>query len=341
MNSGPTTSIGVLVGELSSPCLPIATVIFATVIAFLILLPPHHPKDGYMASTIDKHHLIDSEKRPKIVLVGGSNLAFGTDSNFLEIRTGTPVVNMGIHAGLGLKFMLDEVKTKLNQGDVVLIVPEFEQFNGMAQGRLLQHLQVLTVAPSLLSESANFERALAFAPELPGYLKRKLILYKAQLGSCIKKTVRRGKCEHEHLQTFNNPAFPPYSRNSFNAKGDVIAHLTMPPPGIADGLTIPKRADEKSVEILNSFHHYCLSKGVKTFICYASVPKSYFEKNAESAQQLALYVKKNIAIPAIASPRRYVLPDDCFFDTCYHLTKKGISYRMPLLAQDLGKALAN
>ena len=65
-----------------------------------------------MAAIIDKHAHADSIKAGKIILAGGSNLAFGIDSKQLEETLGMPVVNLGLHAGLGLHFILEELKLR-------------------------------------------------------------------------------------------------------------------------------------------------------------------------------------------------------------------------------------
>ena len=59
--------------------------------------------DNYLAAVLEKDRLIRSTPSPKIVLVGGSNLAFGIDSKKIEDSLGLRVVNMGLYAKLGLQ----------------------------------------------------------------------------------------------------------------------------------------------------------------------------------------------------------------------------------------------
>ena len=70
--------------------------------------------NNYLASSIDKHYRLDSLGSPRLILVGGSNLAFGVDSKYMEQRLGMPVVNMATHAGLGMDFILSEVEPTIN-----------------------------------------------------------------------------------------------------------------------------------------------------------------------------------------------------------------------------------
>ena len=55
-------------------------------IAVFINLLNKNVKSNYMAAIIDKHKRLDSIKSPKIILAGGSNLAFGINSG--KIREG-------------------------------------------------------------------------------------------------------------------------------------------------------------------------------------------------------------------------------------------------------------
>ena len=58
----------------------------------------------YNASFIDKMKRLESINEPKIVLVSNSNLAFGIQSDLIEDAFEMPVVNLGLHGGLGNAF---------------------------------------------------------------------------------------------------------------------------------------------------------------------------------------------------------------------------------------------
>ena len=100
----------------------------------------------YAAATIDKHNRLAQQPSPRIVFVGGSNLAFGLDSAAIERSLGYNTVNMGLDLSLGLDFMLREIEPLLERGDVVVVSPEYEQFVDMYPGKVT----------SLFSEAANY-----------------------------------------------------------------------------------------------------------------------------------------------------------------------------------------
>ena len=66
----------------------------------------------------------------KIVLIAGSNAGFGFNSDLLSNDFGIPVFNTGTHAGLGLRLQIELFKEYINAGDIVVLLPEYEQFYG-------------------------------------------------------------------------------------------------------------------------------------------------------------------------------------------------------------------
>ena len=79
-------------------------------------------EDGYCASLIDKAARLESINDPKIILVGNSNLSFGMDSRRVQEALNMPVVNLGLHGGLGNAFHEDIAKLNINSGDIVKLL---------------------------------------------------------------------------------------------------------------------------------------------------------------------------------------------------------------------------
>src|SRR5262249_12127288 len=70
--------------------------------------------------------------------------AFGLDSAVIERHTGRRVVNMGLYAGLGVPFMLDEARAGARRGDVVVIALE-HFFYGMDEDTICEPMDWLTL----------------------------------------------------------------------------------------------------------------------------------------------------------------------------------------------------
>lgn len=76
---------------------------------------------NYEASLIDKVERLQSINEPKIILIGNSNVCFGIDSEKIEEAFGMPVVDMGLHGGLGNAFLENMVKLGVSEGDIVIV----------------------------------------------------------------------------------------------------------------------------------------------------------------------------------------------------------------------------
>src|SRR5436190_21804250 len=94
---------------------------------FLWFGPPVSPVD-YLGAARSKQERLHHLGSPKVVVIGGSNAAFGIDSETLERGLCKPVVNMGLHAALGFRYMTAEVVDQLGAGDVVIVTLENSNF---------------------------------------------------------------------------------------------------------------------------------------------------------------------------------------------------------------------
>src|SRR5918911_1472998 len=80
----------------------------------------------YQASLL-KAELLANVPSPRIIIFGGSNIAFGIDSELMEQKLGMPVINDGLHVALGVA-PLEEVKKYIRPGDIIIISLEYYNF---------------------------------------------------------------------------------------------------------------------------------------------------------------------------------------------------------------------
>src|ERR1044072_2906237 len=86
------------------------TLFTVTILAFLVsilLLPPNREvRESSLFSLIRKDSLLAKTTGPRIIFIGGSSMSYGLNSALFKDSLRLHPVNTGIHAGLGLKFML-------------------------------------------------------------------------------------------------------------------------------------------------------------------------------------------------------------------------------------------
>ena len=86
---------------------------------FIRILPQN--SEEYNAALLDKIQRLQNLNEAKIVLIGNSNVSFGFQSQLIEEAYNMPVVNMGLHGGLGNAFHEKMVKINVHEGDVYVI----------------------------------------------------------------------------------------------------------------------------------------------------------------------------------------------------------------------------
>jgi hypothetical protein len=315
---------------------PIAILLFAIFYVMCwFFMPPLADRRGYEASIIDKHRILDQAQSPKIVMVGGSNLAFGVDSQRLHEATGLDVVNMGVNRYFGIRYCLEEVKDSIKPGDIIVIVPEYENFYGDMYGSA--HLMNVPVMyprsiPWLL-------RAYALEPLRFGDLG--LHLYGVVAG---KATEWRRNTSQSIAEMLPNPAkprgfgyWPNFDRAHFTKYGDFIGHVWQVPPKhkdlrfLADGQTF----DNESLTIIKQFNEYATRKGAAVVLLPPPLAQCAYNPHRADLAQLYQLWKEKLNLTIAAPPERYVFADSCFFNNVYHLYGQSREKRTTMMIQDL------
>lgn len=169
------------------------------------IIIPYKNTNNYLFAFSDKINLLKKHSAsPRLILIGGSNLAFGVDSRELEAVYKARVINMGLHAGIGLKFIIDSAKPFLREGDVVVLSFEYNYpFANQMYGddTLLFLLQnIYPKGYRLLS----LPQSLALLEYLPAHMRE------------IKTKLSHNRLSDELTDC--------YDRRAFNKQGDVIFH---------------------------------------------------------------------------------------------------------------------
>ena len=78
--------------------------------------------DTFMGELKSKYERLKETPGQRIVLVGGSGVAFDCDSEMIdEIFPSYEVVNFGMYAGLGTKAVMDLSEAYIREGDIVIL----------------------------------------------------------------------------------------------------------------------------------------------------------------------------------------------------------------------------
>lgn len=306
--------------------------LFALLCAFFILLPfpvvalralvltPPQYDETFLGELSEKHARLKSDElsSSKVVLVGGSSLAFGLDSALLEKYLKMPVVNYGLYAAIGTKAMLDLSENYLNKGDIVVLCPEIEQqtyslyFNGESM------LQAADGNLSLLADAArkNFGKLLA---ALPRFAADKISFYRSG--------TKPG-------------ASGIYSKDSFNKYGDIAVERRYNEMRRNYDSTMPVRLSteiigEGFLDYLNDYAAKASRRGASVYFSFSPVNESAVVTDEAEKEAFYRCLGENLDFPIISSLDDYILNAAYFYDTNFHLNTRGAKLRTALLADDI------
>ena len=285
----------------------------------------------YLAATIDKHNLLVQQPSPRIVFVGGSNLAFGLDSAEIQRRLGYHPINMGLDVDLGLDFMLQEVESFLKPGDVVVISPEYKQFASLFSGdaeTLFEEIETQPCSVQFLTPR-NLSVLLDKGLIVIGNITRHSINF----GISLLKGERQGEIHPNRDKDHNNP----YRRSAFNQFGDVTAHHDLARRDFQESQDEPPTPDSiyRVINRLNTFNSRCQRKGIPVFYSYPPLFQGEMQIHAQIIHEIASNLSRQLTFPLLDTPEEMSFPLDYIFDGRYHLNIVGKRIRTGHLIEKL------
>ncbi len=309
------------------------TIIFAG-LAFLLLavalfiLPNPVAKHNMLGALLDKHEMLRKTARPdsgstgngpRIVIIGGSNVAYGLDSKRIQDALHIPVVNAGLHASLGMKFYLTDVKPYIREGDIVVVIPEYSQYYTDSFYGNMELVSILFDVYRDGMKQIDAKQWFHLMKFIPFYAASKL------------------KMSREP-----SPTAPVdiYDRKAFNSFGDAYVHWTLPARKFkaAQKAREEDHVNPEAIKLLVDFQKFVESKKATMLLLPPAYQSTSFVNQKPLIDKIYQAIKEN-HLPVIATPERYELPDSVFFDTSYHLILPGIERRSELLIEDLGRAI--
>jgi hypothetical protein len=258
--------------------------------------------ENYFATIADKHKYAQSIQKPKIILAGGSNLAFGISSDSIQKTLNRPVVNLGLYVGFGLDFILQEALSEVKKGDLVILSIEYY----------------------LKKDEEEYSKQMAAFAYTPAY---EYVGYTDWLDYIEKKVAFYSRYTR-NLIFFPNRIKSPqiddkvsdYFRKGFSKRGDLLSHLNNPPiRPLNDLATLKKLNYTSEIQAINQFVEKVRAKGGEAYWYYPCYSQTGYKLNKESLNYYEKQIEKNVNCLKINSLKDGIYSDDCFYDTHFHL----------------------
>jgi hypothetical protein len=299
-----------------------------------IMIPPYGVDDSLLFALPDKVERLTKLQSPKIVLIGGSSCSFGFDSEIIEDSIGMPVVNMAAHAGLGLKYFLDQVREYIKPGDIVLLSLEYGQLvdgdNAAFYGGDVLVPVVVDIDRDAIKD-LDAGQWLTVLRNVWLYSARKLI------------TLAEGPIEESFRgEAVARTRMGHYGRFSFNELGDVRKELISKCLPVKTAKTEEGTLLEPALDYLEQFSKYVEGVGAHFFITYSSMQRSSYLPIEKLAGRIhRVLIQRGLTV--IGAPAQFSVDDAELFDTPYHLNAKAREMKtkrfVPLLKKHINMAI--
>ncbi len=281
--------------------------------------------DTFMGELKSKYERLKETSGKRIVLVGGSGVAFDCDSALMDdFFPSYKIVNFGMYAGLGTKAVMDLSENYIHEGDIVILSPEQSEqtFSDYFNGEYMW--QAADGAFGMLRDlkSENFEAMLGNFPRFA--LEKLNYVMKGQ------------KPQTDSI----------YQKKSFNTYGDIeldTCRENILPNGYDVNQKVRFTEDVVQPEFMDYMNDWAKrleKKGAVVWYRYCPVNKL----SVEDMDDLAAYdvfLRQKLDFPVIGNPENSLMEAEWFFDTNFHLNQPGKEVNTVQLIRDMKAMLGD
>lgn len=281
--------------------------------------------DTFMGELKSKYERLKETSGKRIVLVGGSGVAFDCDSALMDdFFPSYEIVNFGMYAGLGTKAVMDLSENYIHEGDIVILSPEQgeQTFSDYFNGEYMW--QAADGAFGMLRDlkSENFDAMLGNFPRFA--LEKLNYVMKGQ------------KPQTDSI----------YQKKSFNTYGDIeldTCRENILPNGYDVNQKVRFTEDVVQPEFMDYMNDWAKrleKKGAVVWYRYCPVNKL----SVEDMDDLAAYdvfLRQKLDFPVIGNPENSLMEAEWFFDTNFHLNQPGKEVNTVQLIRDMKAMLGD
>jgi len=252
----------------------------------------------------------------RILLVGGSSTHFGLSAEELQEKLGIPVLNLGLHAGLGLDAIDKLVQDEIRPDDIVILFPEHDLL-------AMKENEELNILPTLVAFRSGHFSIIKDDQEGPEQLVNRLLLVGSpqffDVVNAVKSALVGGKK-------------PNWYNFNVGANGDSLDSLGGgKPPFHPIEVSLSNDALDRIRQFRSQVQqrHASLIIGIPWKLAMTSPQTQHdLQQVIQSLSQVA---------PVLYDPKSLNLKQDVslFGDTSFHLTPKGRAMRTSELARQL------
>ena len=310
--------------------LQVVIIPFMIVLLVGLVLPPQYDATFY-GQLPDMYRRLAETEGKKIVIIGNSAVAFGVNSALCEelLQAGGEdyaVCNFGLYGVLGTKMMLELAKDCLEEGDIVVFMPELATQTLSLYFSAQEAWYALDGDMTLFWKFSGTERE-KLVGNYTGYVSEKYQLY------------RSGQAAEPSGV---------YARASFDEHGDMIAsgrEYNIMQDGVdANNPIVLSSAlfSEDFIAYVNAYYADIREKGVEMYYAFPPMNEAALqEAEQESVDDFYSFVRESFDFPIMSDISSRIMEKEYFYDSNFHLNQAGMIHNTVNLVNDLKNQLGN
>lgn len=306
-------------------CLILALILLMPVIllGYGLSLPSYY-SETYYAELPELYAKLRSTEGRKIVIVGGSNVAFGVSSAELQETLRKygydyTVCNFGLYAAVGTSAMLSLSEDCLGEGDIVVLAiePTSDTFSTYFGATAM--LKCAEDNPAMLLHLSSGQRSNV-------------------VGNYISYLQERAEIRRRAILPQPDGA---YAKASFDENGDMVFDRAGNAMTLGYDTAVPidltgLAYEAAFVEQVCNYIASAQKKGAQVVMSFSPMNRGALVDSSEETVY-AFYRKllDTFGCSIISNPNSYILDSGWFYDSNFHMNTAGMTVRTHLLASDL------
>lgn len=298
-------------------------VLFPSIMLLVGMCLPRYYENSYYAELPEMYENLTSSTGKKIVIIGGSNVAFGVNSAELEsilkdYGYDYDVCNFGLYAAVGTSAMLELSKNAIEEGDIVVLAiePTSETFSTYFGATAFW--KCMESHPYLLLE-LNGSQKEALVGNYITYLQDRMSIYYSGILPNTEGV---------------------YAKASFDDRGDMIyeraGNLMMAGYDTGNPIDLSNVVfQQEFVQQVKEYCEYVEGKGAQVVMSFSPMNRgALVETHEDVIYEFFLKLQENFPCEIISNPNDYIMDSGWFYDSNFHLNTAGAKVRTFQLAED-------
>ena len=287
----------------------------------IFLGTPDAYADTYYGVLTPMYQRLKEADGKRIILVGGSAMAFGLNVSFLEAELeGYAVCPFGLYGTLGTKAMLELTKSQLRKGDIVILSPEISE---LPLSLFFSSRELWKAAESDLSIVLDCGDPGAMLGSFPEYVADRF------------RYARDGR---PHLEgVYAAASFDQNCQMIYPREHNVLPDLYDPNEPVTFD---PDLLQPDFLDYLNDYYQYCSSIGAALYYNFCPVNRMAVSGNAD-IEGFYRKLLTELDFPILGDPQNYLMDGEWFYDSNFHLNTAGSLVYTAQLTEDVKSAVGD